>query len=114
MTGIVEQQSGQQLVGLVADDGPVRPLREGFLPDCVKQRTIQNRRLLPWQDLILVFDFADIEVVTQQVVQRAATERNAAARRARSEPFDSGADVALSEVPNQLVDAAEFEISPED
>src|SRR5258706_16006137 len=51
------------------------------------------------RNLILVFDLADIEVVAQQVVQRAATERDAAARLAGREPFDSGPDVAFFEVP---------------
>jgi hypothetical protein len=33
MAGIVEQHTCQQVVGLVAHDGAVRPLGEGFLPD---------------------------------------------------------------------------------
>jgi hypothetical protein len=68
MAGIVEQQSGQQVVGFVADEGSVGPLGERFLPDCVKQRAIYNWRLLAGQNLILVFDLANIEVVAQQVV----------------------------------------------
>src|SRR6266404_8865919 len=99
IAGVVEQQSRQQVVGFVADEGSVGPLGEGFLPDCVKQRAIHNWRLLAGQNLILVFDLADIEVVAQQVVQRAATERDAAARLAGCEPFDSGPDVAFFEVP---------------
>src|SRR5882762_3936451 len=42
-----------------------------FCRTCLKQRTVHNRRLLARQDLILVFDLADIEVVAQQIVQRA-------------------------------------------
>ena len=66
---------------LVACGCAVGPLGEGFLPHRVKQRAMHDRRLLTWQDLILVFDLADIEVVAQQVVQRAAPERDPAARR---------------------------------
>ena len=81
MAGIVEQQSRQQVIGFVAYDGAVRPLGEGFLPDRLKQRAIHDRRLLAGQDLILVFDLADIEVIAQQIVQRATAERDPAARR---------------------------------
>ena len=61
--------------------GAVGPLGEGFLPDRLKQRAIHDRRLLARQDLILVFDLADIEVIAQHVVQRTAAERDAAAGR---------------------------------
>src|SRR5712675_2708602 len=61
------------------------PLGEGFLSDYVKQSAIHNRRLLAGEDLVLVFDLADIEVIAQQIVQRAAAERDAAARRTRGE-----------------------------
>jgi len=56
------------VVGLAAYDGAVGPLGEGFLSDYIKQSAIHNRRLLAGEDLILVFDLADIEVVAQQVV----------------------------------------------
>src|SRR5712672_2226443 len=85
MPGIVEQQSCQQVVGFVAYNGAVGPLGKGFLPDRLKQRAIHDWRLLTRQDLILVFDLADIEEVAQQVVQRAAPERDPAARRSRGE-----------------------------
>jgi hypothetical protein len=65
MPGIVKQQSCQQVVGLVAHDDAVGPLGEGFLPDRLKQRAIHDRWLLAGQDLILVFDLADIETVAQ-------------------------------------------------
>ncbi len=99
MAGIVEQQSRQQVVGFVACDGAVGPLGEGFLPDRVEQRAIHDRRLLSRQDLILVFDFANIEMIVQQVVQRAAAERDPAARNPRGELPDFGPNVAFSEVP---------------
>jgi hypothetical protein len=38
MPGIVKQQSRQQLVGLVAHNGAVGPLGEGFMSDRLKQR----------------------------------------------------------------------------
>src|SRR5258706_3020777 len=80
MAGIIEQQPCQQMVGLATYDGAVGPLGEGFLSDRVKQRAIHDRRLLARQDLVLVFDLADIEVIAQQIVQRATAERDAAAR----------------------------------
>src|SRR5258708_28267297 len=114
MAGIIEQQSCQQVIGLVPYGGAMRPLCERSLPDCVKQRAIHYRRLRARKDIILVFDLADIEMVTQQVVQRAAAERDATAGCSRGEPFGSGSDVAFFEVPNEFVDAAEFEVSSED
>jgi hypothetical protein len=52
--------------GFVANDGAVRPLSEGFLPDGIKQCAFHDRRLLARQDLILVFDLADVEAIAQQ------------------------------------------------
>jgi hypothetical protein len=46
------------MVGFVTNDGAVRPLSDGFLPDCLEQRAIHDRGLLARQDLILVFDLA--------------------------------------------------------
>ena len=92
-------QSCQQVVRFVAQDGAVGPLGEGFLPDRLKQCAIHDRRLLARQDLILVFDLADIEVIAQYIVQRAAAKRDAAARCSRGELLCSGSDVAFSEVP---------------
>src|SRR5258706_6859145 len=102
------------MVGLAAHDGAVRPLGKRFLPNRFKQRTIQARRLLARQDLVLVFDLADIEVVAQQVVQRTTAERYSAARRARRELLGPCSDVSFFEVPYQFVNAAEFQVSPED
>jgi hypothetical protein len=65
MAGVVEQQSGQELIGFVAHDGAVGPLGEGFLPNGFKQRPIYDRGLLARQDLVLVFDLADIKAVAQ-------------------------------------------------
>src|SRR5258705_13662966 len=81
MAGIIEQQPWQQVVGFVAYDSAVGPLGERFLSDRVKQGAIHDRRLLARQDLVLVFDLTDIEVITQQIVQRATAERDTAARR---------------------------------
>src|SRR6202140_5079086 len=107
MPGLVKQQSRQQVVGLVARDGAVGPLGERFLPDRLEQRAVHDRWLFAGQDLILVFDLANIEMIAQQVIQGATTERYAAARRSRGEQFAFCPDVALSKVPNQLVDAAQ-------
>jgi len=65
MAGIVEQQPCQQVVGLAAYDGAVGPLGKCLLADCLKQRAIHDRRLPARQDLVFVFDLADIEVITQ-------------------------------------------------
>src|SRR6478672_3838665 len=70
-----------------------------FCRTASKQRAIHDRRLLARQNLVLVFDLADVEVIAQQIVQRATAERDAAARRTRRESSGFGADVALSEVP---------------
>jgi hypothetical protein len=102
------------LIGLVADYRAVRPLGEGFLSDSLKQGPIHDRRLLARQDLILVFDLADIEAVAQEVIQGTPAERDSAAGRSRREQPAFGPDVALSEIPQQFVDTAKFEVSPED
>src|SRR5258707_14287259 len=96
------------MVRLATYDGAVGPLGEGFLSDRVKQRAIHDRRLLARRDLVLVFDLTDIEVITQQIVQRATAERDVAAGRTpRRELLCFGSDVAFSEVPYQFVDAVE-------
>src|SRR5882757_9102010 len=83
MSGIVKQQTRQQVVRLVPYNGAVGPLGKGFLPDRVKQCAIHYRRLLTRQDLMLVFDLADIEVIDQHIIQRATTEWDPAACRTR-------------------------------
>src|ERR1700733_4621355 len=102
------------MIGFVAYDGAVGPLGERLLPDCLKQRAIHDRWLLPRQNLIFVFHFADIEVIAQHVVQRATTERNSSTRRSRGELPGLCPDVTLSKISQQFIDAAKFEISPED
>src|SRR3984893_16111585 len=89
---------GRAMAGLVAYDGAVGPLGEGFLPDCLKEGAIHDRRLLARQDLILVFDLTDIEMIAQHVVQRAAAERDAAAGDTGGEQSAFGSDVTLFEV----------------
>jgi hypothetical protein len=53
-------------------------------------------------------------VIAQQIVQRATAEGDPAARRTRGELLGSGSDVAFLEVPYKFVDAAKFQVSPED
>jgi hypothetical protein len=65
------------MVGLAASERAVRPLGKCLLPDRFKQRAIQDWRLLARKDFVLVFDLADIEVVAQEVVERAAAEGDA-------------------------------------
>ena len=101
------------MVGFVANDGAVRPLSEGFLPDRLEQRAVHDWGLLARQDLILVFDLPNIEVIAKQVVECTATERDATARRARRELW-LWFGCCVPEVPNQLVDTGELQISPKD
>src|SRR5271169_1628285 len=90
------------------------PLGKGLLPYRFKQRAIHDWRLLAWQDLVLIFDLADIKMVAQQVVQRTTAERYAAAGCARRELLGFGSDIALHEIPDQFVNAAELKVAPED
>src|SRR5258706_14073078 len=68
----------------------------------------------PGRISFFVFDLADLEVVTQKIVQRAAAERDATAGPTRRKRFSFGPDVPLPKVPNQFVDAARFEVRLED
>src|ERR1700745_578641 len=88
------------MTGFVAYDRAMGPLGEGFLADGLKQRAIHDRRLLAGQDLVLVFDLANIKVIAQQIVQRATAERDPATRSSRGELPGFGPNVAFSEVPS--------------
>ena len=70
VTGVIEQQSGQQVVAGVPDPGPGGPLIRELLLDRIEQGALQDRRLLAGQDVALVSDLADIEAVAQQIEQR--------------------------------------------
>ena len=79
------------------------PLGSCFLPDSFKQCAINDRRLLARQNLIPVFDLADIEVVAQQVVQRAAPERDPAPRQAVDLVDDDDVDLPGADIVQQLL-----------
>ena len=85
-----------------------------LLLDRIEEGAIHDWGLLARQDLTLVFDFADIESVAQEIEQRSPLERDAPAGAARRERPGLGADVTVLEVSNQGVDAAKFEIALED
>ena len=85
VAGIVEQQARQEMVGFGFGVIAVGPLIGELLLNCIKKCAVHDRWLLAGQDLVLVFDLADIEAVAQQIEQRAAVEENAAAGRARCE-----------------------------
>jgi hypothetical protein len=65
----------------------------------------------PRQDLVLVFDLADIEAIAQKVEQRPAPKRNTTPGGTRSQQSCLGPDIPLFEITNQGVDAVEFEIA---
>jgi len=64
---IVVQQPGQEMFGFGFGVISVRPLIGELLLNCIKKLPIHDRWLLAGQDLIPVFDLADIEPVAQQV-----------------------------------------------
>jgi hypothetical protein len=76
--------------------------------DCIKQRPVHDDRLLARQDLILVFDLADIEAIAQQKEQRAPSEGNAASGSTGCKRSYLGTDVPLTEIPHQCIDAGKF------
>src|SRR5437868_5606795 len=114
MTGIVEQQSRQQVLARVPDRNSVGPLIGKLLLNGIKQGAVQDRRLLAGQNLILVCDLTDVEAITQQIKQRTTAEGNAAPDYAGCERSLLRPKVPLAEVSYQRIDAAEFQVTTED
>src|SRR5258705_12310634 len=108
---IVVQQARQEMVGFGFGVISVGPLIGELLLNCIKKLPIHDRWLLAGQDLILVFDLADIEPVAQQIEQRSEFEGNASMDRTGCAQPYFGSDVFLSEFSHKRVDPAEFEIS---
>src|SRR6516225_6611745 len=80
----------------------------------VKEITIENRRLLAWEDLALEDDLADIEPIAQEVGERAAGERDPANRAPALERSYLCDNPSRAEVGHQQVEAAKLQISPKD
>jgi hypothetical protein len=64
---IVVQQARQKMVGFGFGVISMGPLIGESLLNCIKKLPIHDRWLLAGQDFTLVFDLADIELVTQQI-----------------------------------------------
>ena len=62
---VVEQQPRQEMVAGVPDRRSSGPLIRELLLNRIEQCTVHDRRLLAGQDLVLVFDLADIEAIAQ-------------------------------------------------
>src|SRR6266576_5231667 len=62
------------MIGFVAHDSAVGPLDERFLTDCLKQRSIQDRWLLPRQDLIVVFGVRSLAMMRACLVAGRAAD----------------------------------------
>ena len=102
------------MVARITDTGLGGPLIGKLLLDRIKQGALHDRRLLAGQDVALVSDLADIEPVAQEIEQRSPPERDATAGATGRKQPCLGVDVALLEISNQSIDAAEFEIAPKD
>jgi hypothetical protein len=102
MAGVVGFLPGQDLVGLVSRQLLLNGLEQGLVDD---------RRLLPGQDLTPLFDLANKEPIPEEVGEGSSAKRDASAGLARAEGPCPGADVFGPEIPDKLVDAGYFEIS---
>src|SRR6516225_12224413 len=97
--------SGQDLVGLVSRQLLLNGLKQGLVDD---------RRLLPGQDLTPVSDLANEKPVAEEVGEGSSAERDASAYLARAEGPCPGADVFGSGVTAEFADAGDLEISAKD
>jgi len=79
-----------------------------FLLHRLEQGLVDDRRLLPEQDLTPVPDFADEEPVAEEVGEGSSAERDASAGLAAAEGPRLGADVLDPEVPDKFVDAGGY------
>ena len=79
------------MIARIPHRGPMGPLVGQLLLDRIEQGPVHDGRLRARQDLVFVFDLADIEAVAQQIEQQAAAEENAAASRTRREQPGFGA-----------------------
>src|SRR6516225_8607631 len=97
--------SGQDLVGLVSRQLLLNGLKQGLVDD---------RRLLPGQDLTPVYDLADEKPVAEEVGEGSSAEWDASAYLVSGEGLFHGADVFGSEVTHKFVDAGGLQISAKD
>jgi hypothetical protein len=67
MTGVIKNQTGQEMAEGKPGSGLMTPLVREHRLDTIEQVTIQDRGLLARIDLPLVVDFANVETVAQQI-----------------------------------------------
>jgi len=108
MAGIVEQKVPQEVICLLPGQGLVGLMGRQFLLNGLEQALVQNRRLLPGQDLTPVFDLVDEKPVVEKVREGSSSERDASAGLAAAEGPRLGADVLDPEVPDKFVDAGGY------
>src|SRR5215831_974626 len=102
------------MVGFLPGQGLVGLMGRQFLLNGLEQGLVQDRQLLPGQDLALVFDLSDEEAVAEEVGEGSSSEWDASAGLAAAEGPRLGADVSGPEVPDKFVDAGDLEISAKD
>jgi hypothetical protein len=83
MTGIIEKQLFQEMIGLLPGQGLVGLMGRQLLLDGFKQALVHDRRVFPRQHFALVSDLANEEAVAKEVGEGTSAERNASAGFAR-------------------------------
>ena len=78
VTGVVEQNFSQKMVGFLPGEGAVGLMVRQFLLNRIEQVALDDRRLLTRQDLSLVLDLTNKEPVAQNVGEHAPAEGDAA------------------------------------
>jgi hypothetical protein len=67
MTGVIKNQTGQEMAEGGPGSGLMTPLVREHRLDTIEQVTIQDRGLLARIDLALVVDLANVEAIAQQM-----------------------------------------------
>src|SRR5258708_38405028 len=113
VAAVVEDASGQQRFRFHPGRLVTVILLVQFGLDGIEQRTIDNGRLLAFQNVAFEEHLDNVKSVAEQVNEWSSGEWNASDGLSRFQCADFGDDVPLAQISHQQIEAACFEVAPE-
>src|SRR6266550_399346 len=113
IAAVIEDPANQQCVGLRSYGRVIVQLFRQLRLDGIEQSPIDDGGLFSGQDLAFEDHLSNIEAIAKYMREHAAPKRNAPHSSSCLERPDLGDEATFAEVRNEEIDAAKFEVAPE-